>query len=193
MSRRVRRVPVQLDAKGVEDLPAEDVRMILRGADDLIMSGGRNLLVLVLKGSHARQVREHGLENSPAHGYYRGLSQEVIRARVDWMILRNYLDLEYDYRLPLLVYSPKGWAIECETYAEELLQGFNDLLRRGPPFDMTYLRDRNRDMIHLLLDKVEATGDPKYVPLLEAWAEVDYKKVRKRIGRVLELLTGTQS
>lgn len=193
MGRKVRRVPVQLDAKSIEDLPAEDIRMILRGADDLIMSGGRNLLVLVLKGSRARQVREYGLENSPAHGYYRRLSQEEVRARVDWMILQKYLDLEYDYRLPLLVYTPKGWAIESETYAEELLQGFNDLIRRGPTFDMTYLRGRNRDMIHLLLDKVEATGDPKYVPVLEAWAEVDYKKVRKRIGKVLESLAGTQS
>lgn len=190
MGRKVRRVPVNLDAGAVKDLPAEDIRMILRGADDLIMSGGRNLLVLVLKGSRARQVREHGLESSPAHGYYRELSQEEVRARVDWMILHDYLELEYDHRLPLLVYTPKGWAIERETFAEELLQGFDELLEKGPPFDMTYLRDRNREMIHILLDKVEATGDSKYRPLLEAWAEVDYKKVRKRIGQVLESLAG---
>lgn len=190
MGRKVRRVPVNLDAGTVKDLSAEEVRMILRGADSLIMSGGRSLLVLILKGSRARQVRDHGLERNPAHGYYRELTREEIQARVDWMILHDYLDLEYDGRLPLLVYTPRGWAIERETYAEELLQGFDELLRKGPPFDMNYLRDRNREMINILLDKVEATGDPKYRPLLEAWAEVDYKKVRKRIGQVLEALIG---
>ena len=76
-----------------------------------------------------------------------------------------------------------GGEIERETYAEELLQGFDDLLVAGAePYDMSYLKDRARDMILLLLDKVEATGDRKYIPLLEAWAEFDYKKVRRRIG-----------
>jgi hypothetical protein len=43
MSRRVRRVPYQLDTRDVKDLPLEEITAILRGADDLIMSGGRSL------------------------------------------------------------------------------------------------------------------------------------------------------
>ncbi len=35
MSRKVRRVPVILDAGEIRDLPMEDIRMILRGADEL--------------------------------------------------------------------------------------------------------------------------------------------------------------
>jgi len=35
---------------------------------------------------------------------------------------------------------------------------------------------------------VEATGDPKYVPLLEAWAPVDYQKVKQRIVHVIHCL-----
>jgi len=42
-----------------------------------------------------------------------------------------------------------------------------------------------------VLEAVEATGDPKYVPLLEAWAAVDYRKMRERIGQVVaHLLPG---
>jgi len=53
---------------------------------------------------------------------------------------------------------------------------------------MTYLKDRNREMILLLLDKVEATGDTRYIPILEAWKEIDYKKVGKRINQVIKVL-----
>lgn len=53
---------------------------------------------------------------------------------------------------------------------------------------MGYLKDRPRDMIWLLLDKVEAAKDKKYIPLLEAWAQVDYKKVRERVRQVIAVL-----
>ena len=38
----------------------------------------------------------------------------------------------------------------------------------------------------LLLDKVEASGDVRYIPLLEAWQKIDYKKVAQRIEQVVE-------
>jgi hypothetical protein len=56
---------------------------------------------------------------------------------------------------------------------------------------MVYLKDTNRAMILSLLDKVEATRNPKYVPLLIAWQQVDYRKVRERIQTVIDgLLQG---
>jgi hypothetical protein len=178
-----------LDTKGIESLPYEEITAILRGADDLIMSGGRSLLARVLNGSQAKKVLELGLDESPVYGYYAHLTIEEILARVDWAIVNGYLEIEYDYRLPLLRYTKRGWEIERETYAEELLQGFDNMLAASSePYDMSYLKDRARDMILLLLDKVEVTGDRKYIPLLEAWAEIDYKKVRKRIGQVIDSL-----
>lgn len=189
MSRRVRRVPVRLDPGGMKILAPEEIRAILRGADDLIMRGGRNLLAKVLKGSRAKEVLETSLERSPVYGYYRRLSLEEIRARVDWVILNGYLTIHYDYRLPLLVYTPQGWEIERETYASELLGGFDALLAAGSPAcSMGYLKDKPRDLILLLLDKVEATGDRMYIPLLVAWEQVDCKKVRQRIRQVISRL-----
>jgi hypothetical protein len=83
----------------------------------------------------------------------------------------------------------EGWEIERETFTDELLRGFDEMLAAGRiPFDMSYLKDRNRGMITLLLNKVEATRDPKYVPLLEAWEQIDYKKVRTRIRQVIHRL-----
>ena len=103
--RRVNRVPVHLDPRGTRTLPIEDLRAILRGADEMILRGGRTLLVNVLRGSRVKDAE-----------------------------------------------------------------------------------DRNRWMIFLLLDRIQASGDGKYIPLLEAWQWIDYKKVRQRIAVVIKHL-----
>jgi hypothetical protein len=186
MSRKVQRVHYVLDPKDVKELPLEELKAILRGADELIGSGGRSLLVKILKGSHAQDVLQHHLDQCPVHGYFHHLSAEEILARIDRAILDGYLKVVYDYRLPVLVFTDAGWEIEKETFANELLAGFDELLTTmQPPYDMSYLKDRNRSLIWCLLDKIESSGNPKYLPLLEAWEQIDYKKVKLRIERVM--------
>lgn len=188
MSRKSRRVPVNLDAKGSKEIPEEELNAVLRGTDDIVGRGGRSLLKSILRGSQAKPVREHGLDTSPVHGFFRDLSDDEVLARIDWTILNGYLRIYYDNRLPLLEFTQKGWEIERENYANELLAGFDELIRRGPPFEMEYLKDRDRQMILLLLDKVAVTGDAKYVPILDAWRTIDYKKVRQRISQIIDQL-----
>jgi hypothetical protein len=102
MSRRVNRDPDHLDSKGIRSLPPEDIRTIFRGSDDLTMRRGRHLLTKILKGSRAKDVLSRSLDQSPAYGFYKGLSDEEVLARVDWVIRQGYLAIEYDDRLPLL-------------------------------------------------------------------------------------------
>jgi superfamily II DNA helicase RecQ len=194
MSRRVERVPYHLDAKGIRSLPPEDLRMILRGADDLIRRGGRSLLTLILKGSRSKDVLGRSLDESPAHGFYKNLSVEQVQARVDWVISRGFLAIEYDGRLPMLVYTPKGWAIEKETVADEILRNLDQAVRTSPgPPDMSDVVDRNREVIWRLLEKIEGSGDPRFIPALEAWEPIDYRKVRARIRTVIRSLRGEDS
>ncbi len=141
MSRRVQRVPYHLDTKGIRSLPHSEVRMILRGTDDLIMRGGRHLLTLILKGSRSKDVLTRSLEESPAHGFYKNLAAEDVQARVDWVIRQEYLAIEYDRRLPLLIYTEKGWALERETMADEHLRHIDQALRsRRHSLDMSDLK-----------------------------------------------------
>jgi hypothetical protein len=121
------------------------------------------------------------------------LSNDETLARIDWTILNGYLRIEYSERLPLLVYAPKGWEIESEIYANELLEGIEKNLRDGPPYQMAYLKDRDRGMILVLLDKIAATGDSGFVPALKAWQKVDYKKVQQRIRQVIRQLEASDS
>jgi hypothetical protein len=190
MSRRTHRVPFHLDAKGLQELPFTDQQAILRGADDLIGTGGRNLLVKILRGSRMKRLLELGLDDSPVHGHFRDLKDDEVLARVDWMILNRFLRIEYEGRLPVLVFTDRGWEIAREIRAEEFLRAFDAHLASGPPFDMSWLRERNRGLILLLLDKVEATGDARYVPVLEAWKAIAERKVRGRIDAVVRSLGG---
>ena len=189
MSKKVYRVRYNLDAKNIKNLPHNEIKVILRAADPLIMNGGRTLLAKILKGSKEKKLLELNLDENPSYGYFKDLSIEEITAKIDWTILNGYLTLEYDNRLPLLVYTPIGWEIEKDTYSDELLAGFDKLLDIDQRiFLMTYLKDRNRDMIMMLLDKVQVTQNPKYIPILEAWGKIDYKKVQKRLSAVINNL-----
>lgn len=188
MSQRSRRVTVNLDAKELKELSDEDLKAVLRGADDLIAQGGRTLLMRILRGSANKDVLERGLDQSPVYGYFRNLSDDDTLARIDWVILNGYLRIEQIDRLPLLVYTDKGWEIERAQYADELLDGIDTVLREGPPYQMAHLKDRDRGMILLLLDKIAATGDRKFIPALKAWKKVDYKKVQYRIGQIIQTL-----
>lgn len=192
MGRRVRRVPVNLNIDDLRPVPFDEIKVILRGADPIIMSGGRTLLAKILKGSRESKVLELNLDRCPVYGYFKDDSIKAITTKIDWLILNGYLSIEYDYRLPLLVYTRKGWEIEMDSYSDELLQDFDEMIASGKTdFNMTHLKDRNREMILILLDKVAASRDKKYIPILEAWKKIDYKKVRQRINGVINKLLGS--
>ena len=190
MSRKVNRVKYHLDSRGIKELPYEEIAAILRAADDLIMCGGRNLLSKLLKGSKEKKLLELGLDKNPSYGFYSDISLENILAKVDWIIQNNYLSIEYDYRLPLLIFTEEGWEIEKDIYSTELLNGFDKMINSGANyFNMNYLKDKNRGLIFLLLDKARQTKDKKYLPILEAWKEIDYKKVKQKINQVINSIS----
>lgn len=190
--RKVQRVAYRLDPSG-HKLARGEIVAILRGADEMIGRGGRTQLAKLLKGSREASVLEHGLDRCPSYGFYRELSLEETLRRVDRVIVDGFLGVEYDYRLPVLVFTERGWEIELETMAEELFRGFDARLAAGPPYDFSDLKDRNRQMILRLLDKIESSARPELVPLLQAWAGIDYAKVRSRIDAVIGMLEARRS
>lgn len=90
MGRRPR-VQYSLDSGNIKKLPENEIKMILRAADELISTGGRNMLVKILKGSRDKKVLEHGLDKCPAYGFYHELTMEEISYRVDFMIEQDFL------------------------------------------------------------------------------------------------------
>lgn len=188
MGRKKQRVGYTLDTGDVKHLSQEEIKAILRGADECIAVAGRSMLVKILKGSKDKKVLEHKLDQCPVYGYYSNLKLSEISNRIDWMIKKGFLEIEYSGKLPVIVYSQTGWEIERETYAEELLEKLTKL-REGEYYSFVKeLKDRNRSMILLLIEKIRLTGNPGFIPLLEAWKEIEYKKVRSEIQKAIDYL-----
>lgn len=184
MSKKVRRVPVVLDAGEIKDLPQEDIRMILRGADELISTGGRSMLAKILKGSKDKTIFKYKLNECPAYGYYQDMKLDDISKCIDWMIKEDYLRIEYDYRLPLLVFSEKGWQIEKETFAQELYQRMCLDVEEKKARVLFEMKEVNRQVVMCVLDKIEKDGTEEFLPYLEAWKMLEVKKVAARIAEV---------
>lgn len=184
MSKKVRRVPVILDAGEIKDLPQEDIRMILRGADELISTGGRSMLAKILKGSKDKRIFEYKLNECPAYGYYQDMKLDDISKCIDWMIKKDYLRIEYDYRLPLLVFSEKGWQLEKETFVQELYQRMCLDVEEKKDRVIFEMKEVNRQVVMCVLDKIEKEGTEEFLPYLEAWKMLEVKKVAARISEV---------
>ena len=190
MSKKVRRVPVVLDAGEIKDLPQEDIQMILRGADELISTGGRSMLAKMLKGSKDKKIFEYKLNECPAYGYYQDMKLDDISKCIDWMIKEDYLRIEYDYRLPLLVFSEKGWQIEKETFAQELYQRMCLDVEEKKARVIFEMKEVNRQVVMCVLDKIEKDGAKEFLPYLEAWKMLEVKKVAARIIEVENKIAG---
>lgn len=170
MSRRVNRIPVVLDTGNVKELSPEDIKMILRAADMCIMKAGRNMLAKILKGSKDKKVLELKLAD--------------IMHYIDWMIDEDYLRIEYEGRLPLLVFSDEGWAIEKETFAQELYQQFCLDVKENNPRVIHKLIKVNRKVILRILDIIEEEGNKEFIPCLEAYKKIETKRIGRRIIEV---------
>lgn len=189
MARR-QRIRFELDAGEISALQPEAVRAILRAADELIATAGRSMLVKILKGSKDKKVLEYKLDRCPAYGYYHNLTMEEIGKRVDYMIVKKYLRIEYSGRLPMLEFTDKGWEIERETYTKEWYDRFKDAVEsKVLHLDMfEELKIVNRQVVFGLLDKIKESGDKRYIPLLEVWRKGEVRKVREKIGGVIARL-----
>lgn len=146
----------------------------------------------ILKGSRDRRVLGHGLNQNPVYGVWHDRSIEEITGIIDLCIVAGFLAVTYSGRLPVLEFTDVGWEWERRQRVEEFLAEWDRWLDAGVfPATMEYLKDRNRVMITEFLERVRATGDSRYIPLLERWAQVDYKKVRAMIEDVMADLSHT--
>lgn len=189
MGKRKPLVRYTLDTGTIKVLSDKEIQAILRAADELISVGGRSLLIKILKGSKDKKVLEHGLQGCPAYGFYKELTMEEISYRVDWMIKKDYLRIDYNGRLPMLIFSEKGWVIERETFAEELFQRFCKDMETKTASMIFEMKSVNRQVVFEVLEKIRMTGDPGFITLLEAWKLMEVRKVRERIDSVVKTLS----
>lgn len=166
----------------------EDIKNILRAADEIIFVGGRTMLAKILKGSKDKKLLEKQFELCPSYGYYNKLTIEEITKIIDWMIINNYLDIDYNGRLPMIVFSGKGWETYKPVYMDEL---YNKILNVGEDARDALIEEltkTNREVIIMLLLKIGSSKNIGFIRFLTKWETVEVKKVRQKIsGAILKL------
>ena len=90
----------------------------------------------------------------------------------------------------MLVYGWRGWEIERETYAVELMAYIDKWLDSPATTpDIAWLNDKNREVLFLMLDYIESSQNTKYLPFLEVWASDTTRKLARRIRGVIAALS----
>ena len=183
------RVQYQLsDLKGLETPLEKDVSMVLRAADEIIFRRGRTMLAKILKGSKDKKIIELQLDQAPSYGYFHHLSIEEITKIVDWMIVNDYLDIDYDGRFPLIIFSARGWERYKPVYVEELF--LKILLSNVDQTDdnINQLKQTNRQVVEMLLRRIGNSGNNQFIELLIKWEAIEVKKVRALINNAISKL-----
>ncbi|MCK5762573.1 MAG: DNA helicase II [Clostridiales bacterium] len=189
MSRRVQRVHYQLS--NVDDVmkpSQEDMKNILRAADEIIATAGRAMLAKILKGSKDKRVLEFKHDECPSYGYYNSLTIPEITKIVDWMIINDYLDIDYNYRLPMIVFSYKGWELYKPVYADELYNKILMVASNSETDLINQLLITNREVVKILLLQIGASKNIGAIGFLENWKENEVKKVRKMINGAINAI-----
>lgn len=97
------------------------------------------------------------------------------------MIVHNYLDIDYNGRLPMVIFSEKGWETYKPFYVNELYNYIlnvnetmcNDLIEQ--------LKQTNREVVKLLLLEIGGSKNIGFIRFLSKWELVEVKKVRYMI------------
>ena len=176
------------DLRGQKVPSEEEIKNILRAADEIIFVAGRTMLAKILKGSKDKKLIEKELNNCPSYGYYNQLSIEEITKIIDWMIVNNYLDIDYNGRLPMIIFSDKGFETYKPFYVDELYNCIlnvnenicNDLIEQ--------LKQTNREVIKLILLKIGVSKNIGFIRFLTIWEAVEVKKVRFMINGAISKL-----
>ncbi|MDR3594740.1 RQC-minor-1 family DNA-binding protein [Clostridium sp.] len=187
----VRRAKVQYqlsDLRGQKVPSEEDIRNILRAADEIIFIAGRTMLARILKGSKDKKLLEKELNKCPSYGYYKHLSIEEITKNIDWMIVNDYLDIDYNGRLPMIIFSEKGWETYKPFYVEELYNIILNVNETDRNILIEQMKQTNRQVVKLLLLKIGESKNIGFIRFLTKWESVEVKKVRYMINCAISKL-----
>ena len=176
------------DLKGLATPSEKEISIILRAADEIIFKAGRTMLAKILKGSKDKKIVELQLDQEPSYGYFNHLTIEEITKIIDWMIVNDYLDIDCDERLPLIIFSARGWERYKPIYVEELFLKILFLDEDQTEDIINQLKQTNRQVIEMLLLRIGESGNNQFIEFMIKWEDTEVKKVRTLINHSISNL-----
>jgi superfamily II DNA helicase RecQ len=174
------------ETRNINKPSEEDISNILRAADEIIDTAGRNMLVKILKGSKDKKLLEHGLDNCPSYGYYNSLKMADIEVIVDWMIWNKYLRIVYNGKLPMIAFTEKGWERYKPILVNELIEKMVNVTDENLEELSEWFVKVNREIINMILDKISENNRVDTFVFLDEWKKKAYKKDAKNIRATIE-------
>jgi hypothetical protein len=191
--RRERRGP-HVELTGPVELSVTEERAIFAVLDHAIGRAGRTSVMMALRGSRAEKMKRLDMASGPGHGFFAGVAEEVVIAKVDTCFHRGWLRFERTREgLPLIVYTEAGLA-KAMGYAADLwmeeLRAQVEAGAGGEALRLSFLyaenQQRNQNTVLLLVEEVGRVADATWLPILRAWSAVETRRVRGRLGVVIE-------
>jgi len=176
------------DVCELSEFSENDINAILRAADEIIFVGGRTMLAKILKGSKDKKVLEKKLDQCPVYGYYHDYSIDEITKKIDWMIVNGFLQIDYNGRLPMIIFTDKGWTLYKPVYASELLELLLSESVEISEKTILKLNQTNREVVEMLLNRIAESGNIGFIPKLNQWKLTEVKKVRVMINKTITKL-----
>lgn len=196
-NRRERRGP-EVELTGPVALSIAEERAIFAMLDAAVATAGRTAVMMALRGSRAEKVRRLGVVDRSGHGYFAGVAEAEVMAKIDTCFHRGWMRLERSREgLPLIVYTEAGLAkamgYVVDGWLEEL-RGQVAAVAGGAELRLSFLMSvspqRNQHTVLLLVEEVARVADAAWLPLLRAWSAAETRRVRGRLGTVIEGLGG---
>ena len=193
-NRRERRGPY-VELTGPVELSVAEERAIFAVLDRAIGRAGRTSVMMALRGSRAEKMKRLNMASGPGPGYFAGVTEAEVMAKIATCFHRGWLRFERtrEKGLPLIVYTEAGLA-KAMGYAADLwleeLRAQVAAVAGGADLRLSFLygenQQRNQRTVLLLVEEVERVADAAWLPLLRAWSAAETRRVRGRLGAVIE-------
>jgi hypothetical protein len=170
-------VPIDADPAARLAPTTEEREWILRGASEIAGKGGRSQLALLLKGSKDKKLLKHNLDQSPVYSKLSFLTIEEIENRIDHLIRKNDLRLEFSGDFPLIYLTGPAWEQvrpwsnekECREAAKADEKALNRIL-------LQWCLRRRREQLYLL-ESMTLLEPESAQRLMKTWLSVAGKEV----------------
>lgn len=143
-------------------------------------------MTLILKGSRSKKALAQEWDKLPDYGRLSRLTREEIARKVDWCIQHDWLRIEYDRDIPLLVHSPKGWERVKTLWVVRVLAWLAEWAAAGQPERVwPRLEHIHREIKFRVLETIAQDQRAALAPVLRAWFHHEVRAVREAINRTL--------
>ncbi len=170
----------------------QEIDTILQVAGDIAYQAGKNALILILKGSRSKIIKEKGFDQIIGYGAFKKETAKEIKDKINWMIENDWLRVEYRQRQPLLFQTAKGQERIRKILSDEVFKTFDQWIHSGnvhkPETFPIQLKNINRDVKLFILQKILSRRMYEYIPILHLWKADESKRMKKKINDTIRAM-----